>query len=258
MANDYDILVIEDEPVVIEAAKKILLPENFTLDEALDAASALNKLQDNHYQLILSDLMLPKVSGFELIETVKRKYPHLPIIAITGYATLENAVQSLKMGAFDFIPKPFDLEELLGVVNRAMSFKKMMASPDRSEWHSLKARSGKYYFLGQHSWAKIDQDGSAILGVGETFAGVVKDVERIRVTPINEEICQGSVFAWITTKQNLVHMVWAPLSGKVIENNCEIEQDANLINTDPFFRGWLIRIIPTNLEGELVHLINRS
>jgi CheY-like chemotaxis protein len=241
------------------------VPEKLTVDEALDAETALRKLQHNRYKLILSDLMLPKVSGFEFIKTVKSTYPKLPIIVITGYATLENAVQSLKVGAFDFIPKPFAFEELLGVVYRAISFAKMMESAGRDDNYIeqphreclIGEKLEKCYFLGQHSWAKLDQDGSAVFGVGETFAGVVEDIQGVSCAAVNEEISQGNAFACITTKQNLVHTIWAPLSGKIIANNPEIEQNVNLINTDPFLKGWLARIIPTNLESELSNLVLR-
>jgi CheY-like chemotaxis protein len=265
MKAEFDILVVEDEPVVIEAAKKILTPESLKVDEALDAETALQKLRHNKYKLVLSDLMLPKISGFDLIEIVKRKYPNIAIITITGYATLENAVQSFKLGVFDFIPKPFTFEELLGVVYRGMKFIEMISSHKRKdnqkEWLTRKRYVGdklvKYYFLGQHAWAKLDQDGSAIFGVGETFPRIIGDIQRVDFPPINEEISQGSVCVQITTKQHLVHTVWAPLSGRVIEYNRDIEQNAHLIHTDPFFQGWLVRIIPTNLESELVNLTLR-
>lgn len=263
MKNEFDILVIEDESVVIEAAKKILTPEALKVDEALDAGTALDKLQQNKYKLILSDLMLPKISGFGLIEIVKRKYPTIPIIMITGYATLENAIQSFKVGAFDFIPKPFDFEELLGVVHRAINFVEMMNNYKQVEnpkelFYKEQCQSEdqliKYYFLGEHAWVKLDQDGSAVVGVGVTFPKIIGDIVRIDFPPINEEINQGNVCVQITTQEKFVHTVWAPLSGRVIENNREIEQNANLINTDPFFQGWLVRILPTNLESELVNL----
>ncbi|NOQ98366.1 MAG: response regulator, partial [Calditrichae bacterium] len=98
MFSNYDILIIEDEKVVIDSAKKILIPEGFKVDDTFSVDKALQKLKQNKYKLILTDLMLPKISGIELTEIVTQKYPDIPIIIITGYATLENAVQSLKVG----------------------------------------------------------------------------------------------------------------------------------------------------------------
>ena len=206
--------------------------------------------------------MLPKTSGLELIEIVKRKYPQIPMIIITGYATLENAVQSLKVGAFDFIPKPFSFEELLGVVSRAINFIELMRSAKQEE-DSIERLikqlrqiddKEKFYFLGKHSWAKLDKDGSAIVGVGETFYKIIGKIQQVIFPSVNEEIDQGNVCTRIITQDQLVHTVWAPLSGKVIKNNLEVEKNAGLINTTPFSQGWLLRIIPTNLEMELVNL----
>ncbi len=262
MKSKSDILVVEDEPVVIESAKKILVPEGFIVDGAVNAEIALEKLQQHEYKLILSDLMLPKISGFELIEEAKRKCPKTPIIMITGYATFENAVKSFKLGVFDFIPKPFDIDELLGVVNRALKFSERTKSNKKGkkpiEWlgkqHFCEDKIENLYFLGQHAWAMLDRDGSSTMGVGETFLSIVEDIRRIEFPTVNEEMSQGNVCVRITTDEQLVHRVWAPLSGTVIKINHHVKQNANLINVDPFHQGWLVRIIPTNLENELENL----
>ena len=106
MDKEYDVLIVEDESVVLASIKKIIEPENLVVDAAVDVDSALEKLSRNTYRLIISDLMLPKISGYDFIQVIKEKYPCIPLIVITGYATLENALQSFKTGSFDFIPKP--------------------------------------------------------------------------------------------------------------------------------------------------------
>jgi CheY-like chemotaxis protein/glycine cleavage system H lipoate-binding protein len=265
MSQQFDILFVEDEQVIVDAGRRILTSEGFNIDEALNAEIALQKLQQNRYKLILSDLMLPHISGIELIKKVKSANPDIPIIIITGYAMLENAVKSFKAGAFDFIPKPFDVEELLGVIYRAMNHIKMMQDSDNKQKRfqpfdvsvsaNAKASFKKYHFLGEHSWAKLDEDGVTLIGAGETFAGKMGAIEQVEFPIINTEIRQGNLCVRIVSQENLVHMVWAPLSGSVVGINQEIEKNANLINTDPFNLGWLVKIIPTNLESELENLI---
>jgi DNA-binding NtrC family response regulator len=119
MRSGFDVLLVEDEPVVREAAARILRPEGLTLDRVEDVDGALARLRKADYRLVLSDLMLPGFSGFDLLERVTGERPQLPVILITGYATIENALAAFKKGAFDFLPKPFDVAELLGVVRRA-------------------------------------------------------------------------------------------------------------------------------------------
>lgn len=266
MSNQFDILIIEDDPVIVNATSKVLLREGFRIDEALDADRAFNKLQQNKYKIIVSDLMLPQISGIEIIEKVQETNPKIPIIIMTGYAMFENAIKCFKAGAFDFIPKPFDIDELLGVVYRAMRHAELMPGPIAHEnrfqlqnkKHNGSNEPGNYYFLGQHSWANVDQDGVTVLGLGETFPARMDAIRSIEFPDIDTLIWQGNSCAKIIAQKHLVHTVWAALSGKVVAINHEIEKKPNLINTDPLNYNWLIKIIPTNLENELENLTLRS
>jgi CheY-like chemotaxis protein len=258
----FDILLIEDEHVIVNVAKKILNMEGYEVDVAFDAETALDKFQQNDYKLIISDLMLPSISGIELAKIIKSKNPEIPVIIITGYAMLENAVKSFKVGAFDFIPKPFDLEELSGVVLRAMNYLSLIQNSDNQK-KRFSLLNGKKtgsvqtetrYYLGQHSWAKIDSDNAITIGIGDTFSGKMGEIQKIELPFINSEVWQGNMCVRIISQKNRIHMVWAPLSGKIIGINPTIEQNLNLINTDPYNEGWLIKIIPTNLKNELKNL----
>lgn len=252
MGSEFDILVVEDEPVVVEAARKILTAEGFKVDAVQDGESVIQKLKEqNHYKLILSDLMLPKLSGFDLLAQVKKTHPEIPIIVITGYATLDNAITSFKMGAFDFIPKPFDVEELLAVVQRALNYKKSSRILDKNQISDAQNKEDKIYCLGEHSWAKMAQGGSVLFGVGQSFFKLIGKVKQIDFPQKDEEIGQGKVFTRLNTEDRLVHSVRAPLSGMVVEHNNELEQNMQLIHDQPFSRGWLVRVIPINLENEL-------
>ncbi len=259
MNETYDILVVEDEPVVLGAIRKILEPEEFKFDETSDVKSTLNKLRQHKYRLIISDLMLPKFSGYDLMKTAKEEFPCIPVIMITGFATLENAVQSFKMECFDFIPKPFDTEIFLGAVRRGLKYGKTIQahSPDQCITPSSSHPSGEpgvRYFLSKHSWAELDEEGTALIGVGPTFPNMIEDMESINFPSVNEEVIQGKACVQIVTQSKLVHVVRTPLSGLVIAFNHKLKHDIRLINTDPNIQGWLLRIIPNNLKGELKNL----
>lgn len=262
MFSNYDILIIEDEQVVLDSAKKILIPEGFKLDDCNSADHALQKLKQNKYKLIITDLMLPKISGIQFTEIVTQEYPDIPIIIITGYATLENAVQSLKVGAFDFIPKPFSFEELLGVVQRAVKFRDTTNASNQNgtSINSISQQTssgddwGKYYLLGHHSWAKLSDDGTAILGMSRRYSRTIGKIQQIHFPEIDDLIIQGNVLVRIIAANQTLHRVWAPLSGKIIKKNKQFEKKGILINQDPFIDGWLVYIIPVNLEEELLNL----
>ena len=122
MTRRLDVLVVEDEPVVREAARKILLEEDLSIATANDVEQAMTILEDTQCRIVLSDLMLPGASGFDLLESIRSRWPGTEVVMITGYATIENTLTTFQKGAFDFVAKPFDIGELLGVVRRALRF----------------------------------------------------------------------------------------------------------------------------------------
>jgi len=262
MNDKYDLLVVEDEPVVLAAVRKIVESENLKMDEALNGESALSKLKRNEYKLIISDLMLPRITGLDLIQAIQESHPCVPLIVITGYATLEKALQSFKVGSFDFIPKPFDTEVFLGVVRRGLNFSRLMENkgPDQREFihfpekTGLETTAGTRYCLGCHAWIKFDEEGKAFIGVGETFPSMMTGLSQLDVLSSSEEIIQGKWCAKFVTQDGLVNMFWAPLSGKVESYNTELEKDIHLIDRDPYGRGWIFRIIPSNFKEEVKYL----
>jgi glycine cleavage system H protein len=128
----------------------------------------------------------------------------------------------------------------------------------QNEKHLDHNGTGKYYFLGQHSWAKLVQDGVIVLGLGETFPARMGEIRKIEFPVMNTLIWQGNLCVKIIAHKHLVHTVLAPLSGKVVEINHEIETNCNLINSDPLQNSWLIKIMPTNLATELENLTLRK
>ena len=263
MNDKYDLLVVEDEPVVLSAIRKIVEPEKLSMDEALNGDIALGKLRRNTYKLIVSDLMLPRISGLDLIQAIKKDHPCVSLVVITGYATLEKALQSFKMGSFDFIPKPFDTETFLAVIYRGLNFSHLMQmrGPEQRDFVpipdtiSIANSTDIVYCLGCHAQAKLQEDGTVLIGVGETFPKMMDHLSKLEIVASNNEIIQGKCCAQFLTRDGLIHMFWAPLSGKIEAYNKELEKNIQLINTDPFDKGWIFRIIPSNTEEELKNLM---
>jgi len=118
MSKDFDILVIDDEQVIIDAVIKICSLESYTVDVALNVKTAMEKISKNYYPIIICDIMMPDGDGFQIIDELNSKKINSAIIMMTGYSTVENAVNSLYKGALDFIPKPFTVDELLNSIYR--------------------------------------------------------------------------------------------------------------------------------------------
>ena len=121
MNNDViKILVVDDERGLREGCRRILESEGNSVDLAEDGKQGLDLLQKKSYDLMLVDLMMPVMGGLELMEEIKKLNIDIIMIVITGFATIETAVEAMKHGAYDYVPKPFSPDQLLAVVNRGL------------------------------------------------------------------------------------------------------------------------------------------
>jgi signal transduction histidine kinase len=120
MESKGRILVVDDEPGIRMGCQRALGSEGYEVDTAADGEEALHKLERQAYDLVLLDVMMPGIGGLEMLEQIGELDPNIVCIVITGYATVELAVQAIKRGAYDFIAKPFDSDTLLLTVNQGM------------------------------------------------------------------------------------------------------------------------------------------
>ena len=117
----HTVLVIDDEPIVCHSVRRILSRRSCAVEEAFDVDLALQKMKIAKYDLVLLDLKMPKHSGMEVLRSIRRQYPDLPVIMISGYATIDHAVEATRLGANDFIPKPFTPDELLQATEEVLA-----------------------------------------------------------------------------------------------------------------------------------------
>ncbi|PAM93465.1 response regulator [Flavobacterium sp. IR1] len=122
------ILIIEDEASIRRVLVKILSEESDTyqVDEAEDGAAGLEKIKNNDYDLVLCDIKMPKLDGVEVLEEVKKIKPEIPMVMISGHGDMETAIHTMRLGAFDYISKPPDLNRLLNTVRNALDKKQLV------------------------------------------------------------------------------------------------------------------------------------
>jgi PAS domain S-box-containing protein len=120
LENQASILVVDDEMGIREACKRALVGEGYAVDLAEDGNLGLQKIKERSYDLILMDLMMPGIDGLDLIQKTNDIDPEIIIVVITGYATIETAVEATKRGAYDYLPKPFTPEVLTALVMRGL------------------------------------------------------------------------------------------------------------------------------------------
>ncbi len=115
------ILVMDDEVNVAKGLQLILGEAGYEVDWVETGGQALEKCRQKTYDLMLADLLLPDLDGLEVIKTVKQLWPQTGIIVITGYATVASAVEAMKLGAWDYLEKPFTDEEIMAAINAVWS-----------------------------------------------------------------------------------------------------------------------------------------
>jgi DNA-binding NtrC family response regulator len=114
------ILIVDDEEVVIKSCLRILGGGNYHVEAAYDGRDALRKIEENHYDVMILDVVMPNIGGLEVLRRVKAMHPDMDVIMVTGLSKVDTVVQARKLGARDFISKPFEPDELKLVVQRAL------------------------------------------------------------------------------------------------------------------------------------------
>ena len=138
------ILIIEDEAAIRRVLSKILSEESDTyiVEDAEDGVAGLEKIKNNDYDLVLCDIKMPRMDGVEVLEAVKKIKPEIPMVMISGHGDMETAIQTMRLGAFDYISKPPDLNRLLNTVRNALDRKQLVV-----ENKILKKKVSKNYTM---------------------------------------------------------------------------------------------------------------
>jgi DNA-binding NtrC family response regulator len=118
------IVIIDDEIDICMLLRKILSEEGYVIKAETDPVKALAIVEEENPDCVLLDIKMPKMSGVEVLSAIKDLNRNTPVIMITGYGTLENAMESMKLGAYDYITKPFDIDYIKNMVTHALKSEK--------------------------------------------------------------------------------------------------------------------------------------
>lgn len=136
------ILIVDDEDIVLMSCKRALRHDDFSVDTVMDGWEALKKIDEVDYDVVVLDIMMPKCDGLEVLQHVKERHPGVEVIMMTGLSQVQTAVKAMKLGAFDYLPKPFDPDELLHLVKRALERQQLL----QENRHLKSEVSAKYRF----------------------------------------------------------------------------------------------------------------
>ena len=115
------ILVVDDEDIVRTSCSRTLSPEGYEIRLARNGVEGLKMASEERFDLVLTDLKMPDMDGIEVLRIIKEKWPETAVIIVTGYQTVDTAVKAIKLGAYDYIEKPFTPDALISAVDEAMA-----------------------------------------------------------------------------------------------------------------------------------------
>lgn len=174
---EANILIVDDELVICKSCEKIFRRAGHSVTYATSGKEAIQLLPSQEFDVIFTDLKMIDIGGMEVLQTVRQKYPETIVIVITGYATIASAVETMRSGAFDFLPKPFTPTELLAVLDRALEKRKLIQLT--STTFEYKAQSGFEGIIGKSPKMqdvykliqKVATTDSTVLIIGESGTG---------------------------------------------------------------------------------------
>ncbi len=260
MKTARDILVIDDEDVITHAVQRVCSVEGLTVDVAASATAGLARMGQATYRLVVCDVMMADVDGFGFLAELARRQDYTPVIMSTGMSTMENAVRALNSGAIDFVPKPFTADELITAVRRGLRYATLQAEarasardarPDSIAWVPPPAT---YFRLGYASWLMKEHSGTVKIGVTDLFLRTLDVIASVALLKGDDDLVQGGSCATITAADGLEHGVLCPVSGRVVEANTALGSAPAVVERDPYFEGWLYRVLPSELDYDLKHL----
>jgi CheY-like chemotaxis protein len=260
------VLAVDDEPVVLDSFRRILVLEGFNVDTVENGPEALNLVQRHDYDFVFTDLKMPIMDGVEVVKAVKHLRPDVDVVVITGYGTIETAVETLQHGACEYVQKPFTAEELSDFAKRILIKRQArlealqkptvrIISPAAAEESSSQGYCvpGGAFLSAGHVWARIEAEGQVRIGIDDFARKVLGSIGEVGLPERGQRIQRGEPLFTLKRGAESVRLL-APISGKVVHGNPELRKEPSLVTESPYDRGWICLLEPQDLAGELAPL----
>jgi CheY-like chemotaxis protein len=257
------ILAVDDEPVVLESLRRILVLDGFSVDTVERGPEALGLVQRNDYDLVFTDLKMPGMDGVEVVRGIKQLRPDIDVAVITGFATVESAVETMRDGAADYVQKPFTPDELRGFARRLLLKRQARLAAQRLPRVHVVSPAlapamgagdfcvpGGAFLSAGHVWARIEASGQVQMGLDDFVCKALGAVERVDLPEQGASLQRGEPLLTLHRGGGEIR-VSAPLSGRVASVNTELGAHPEAIGESPYDAGWVCLLEPDDLIAEL-------
>ncbi len=257
------ILAVDDEEIILDSFRKILVIAGYSIETVEKGGEAIGLIQKHDYDFVFTDLKMPEMDGVEVTKAVKPLRPDIDVIVITGYASIETAVETMKYGAMDYVQKPFTEDELIDFVNKCLikrqdKIEKQMKPTVRLVTATTEESSSKHEFnvpagifiSPDHTWVNIEMNGTVRVGIDDFVRKIIEKIDKIELPKLDQKVRKGDIL-FLIKRGNHSFKISSPISGKVTLINTEHLEHPEWIAIKPFELSWMCCIEPSNLSEEL-------
>ena len=260
------ILCVDDEEIILDSLRKILVLDGYSVDTVETGQEALGLIQIHNYDFVFTDLKMPAMSGTDVAKSVKHLRPDIDVVIITGFASVESAVECMKHGALDYIEKPFTEDELRLFVKRALikrrdRIEKQLkprvhimgpAEPDQGFGGEFSIPGGVLVSSG-HCWVSLADDGTAKIGLDDFAKKLLGTIDSINFPNVGMNVTAGQALFSVNQGHRRARFN-APLSGKVVKINEDLGKNCAMLEEMSYGDNWICIIEGNDLDAELPNL----
>jgi len=250
------ILVLDDDPVVTLSCKRILGAEGYSISTVEKGEEALNKLAKEDFDLFISDVRLPDISGIEVLREARVIKPKTDVVIITGYPTLEDAKEATNLGAFEYIEKPFTPDFMLNVAKKIFDTKgwilrQAFIDEFRDSIVSLKDKENPVLFYKEGTWSRPTEDGLWEMGCDLRYWMLSGDLTYVEFIKNLDKVDAGQPFAKIYTSSGKGSDLLSPMNAEIREINTKANDVMCELLKEHLSEGWLMwlaKVMPLSTE----------
>jgi CheY-like chemotaxis protein/glycine cleavage system H lipoate-binding protein len=260
------ILAVDDEEIILDSFRKILVLAGYSVDTVQTGQEALDLIRKRNYDFVFTDLKMPGMDGVEVCKAVKHLRPDIDVIIITGYATVESAVETMKYGAMDYVQKPFTEEELVQMVDKFLirrqerlrkQLKSRVHITHLGEHEAQETIDfyipGGIFIAPWHTWASITESGEVFVGLDDFAAKVIGKIDAIEPPSPGMEVKQGQILFTARIGNESVPF-YSPVTGRVLQVNNNVVEEPELLEITPYQKNWICKIDAEKIEDDLKKL----
>jgi CheY-like chemotaxis protein len=257
------ILAVDDEAVILDSFRKILVLEGYSVDTVESGPEALGLVQKRDYDFVFTDLKMPGMDGVEVVKAVKHLRPDIDVAVITGYGTIESAVETMQHGAVDYVQKPFTEDELTAFVRKIVVKREArleilrkpsvrITTPDLADAaaaHEYCVPGGVFLSNG-HLWVRIEPSGHVRIGIDDFARKALGEIDAVSLPEKGASYDPGQALFSVARSGQSAQFA-APLTGKVLQTNETLARRPAEIVENPYGNGWICMLEPRDLNAEL-------